>query len=193
MPPPEPSPTISRRNLTKGAAWATPVVLATATAPAYAASTCLDRARIDQAFAATTEYARANYYCNGEPAKLQINFYQSVAALDSCATDVYVNVKNLSGCNINFSDLYPLQLDIQVRNNNVLSTTSTGRSLTSVNTSWDTETVTDNNVSGAPVGSVDADINWNFSGTLPGAGLGDNEADLRIGFGGGTASQNGIW
>ena len=108
MTPAESSPTISRRNLTKGAAWAAPVVLTTAAAPAYAASACLDRARIDQAFAAATEYARANYYCNGEPAKIQINFYQSVAALDSYATDVYVNVKNLSGCNINFSDRYPL-------------------------------------------------------------------------------------
>ena len=79
-----------------------------------------------------------------------------------------------------------------MRNNNTLANSSTGRSLTSVNTSWGTETVVDHSITGAPAGSVDADIHWNFSGTLPGAGLGDNEADLRIGFGdGGTGS--GRW
>lgn len=86
-----------------------------------------------------------------------------------------------------FSEQYPLQLSVQIRNNNVVSN-SPGRSITSIATSWGTATrAPDSSIAGTPVGSVDESISWKFVGTLPGAGLGDNEADLRIGFGDGIS------
>lgn len=51
--------TISRRNLAKGAAWAAPVVIATGTVPAYAASTCTAAARSAIQSAFTTVQTKA--------------------------------------------------------------------------------------------------------------------------------------
>lgn len=203
MPPQEkilentPSPAFSRRTLAKGVAWAAPVVVASSQIPVYAASTCstADKATIDKAFSDAQAYAEANYYCNGSPAQMQINFYQPLAMGDGGATDAYVNVKNLSSCSITFTQQYPLRLDIYIRNNNVV-TGSNRRSITTVATSWGSKTTTwtaNENLSGAPVGSVNDYITWDFIGTLPGTNGGDNEADLRIGFGdggGGSSTWN---
>lgn len=93
-------------------------------------------------------------------------------------------------CNVTFSPEYPLQLDIQVRNNTVLD--DVGRSVTRFATSWGSGRVLSYPMNNKPVGSVNHDFDWAFSGTLPGAGLGDNEADLAMDFGdGGTGS--GRW
>lgn len=176
---------ISRRAVTAGVAWSVPAVAAAAAAPAFAASSCLSE--IDAAFTAAENYVKANYYCNGEPVKLQINLYQPYGALNGFATDIYINVKNLSPCNVTFSQAYPLQLTIDVRNNNVVTTGSRNRDITGVRTSWGGTTGTgeSNTIASAPVGSNQGTIQWAFAGRLPGAGLGDNEADLAIGMGDG--------
>lgn len=99
----------------------------------------------------------------------------------------------VSGCTVNFSNQYPLNLDIQVRNANVVTTGSPRRSIGSVATSWGSQdtTWTSYNINSAPIGTVQDQIDWRFSGTLPGAGLGDNEADLAINFGDGVAISAG--
>lgn len=116
--------------------------------------------------------------------RLQINFYQSNGALIGFTHNTYVNVKNLSGCNVDFSKDYQPNLDVQVRNANVV-TSSPQRSITRVATSWgQNETSwTSYDIGSAPIGTVQDQIDWHFSGTLPSEGLGDNEADLVIDFG----------
>lgn len=179
------SSTLSRRSLAKGIAWTVPAVALATSAPAYAASSCV--AQVEQAFADAQRCAEASYYCNGQPARPEINFYQPPGSLNGYVQDAYVNVKNLSGCNITFSQQFPLQLSIQVRNNNVVN--NTGRAIGRVLTSWGDRTWDSYNIANQPVGSVNHNLTWTFYGSdpLPGNGLGDNEADLVIGFNDGIA------
>lgn len=173
---------LSRRAVTSGLAWSVPAIAAATAAPSFAASFPCTR-QIDDAFAAAQAYVRQNYLCDGQPVKRQLNFFQPAGVGDSVAQQVYVSVKHLSPCNVTFSPEYPLQLDIQVRNNTVLD--DVGRSVTRFATSWGSGRVLSYPMNNKPVGSVNHDFDWAFSGTLPGAGLRDNEADLAMDFGDG--------
>lgn len=183
---------LSRRSVAQGIAWSVPAVAVAASAPAMAASpTCTAESKtiIDQAFADAT----AALSCNGAPLKLEINFYQPLNAGDGFATDAYVNIKNLSRCTYTFTTTNPLKVAIDVVRVNELSVTNV-RDITGVRTSWGSRTwsQTERGSSPVPVGGRDAKIQWTFSGKLPGAGLGDNEADIAIGFGDGATGRGRI-
>ena len=160
---------LSRRAVTSGLAWSVPAIAAATAAPSFAASFPCTR-QIDDAFAAAQAYVRQNYLCDGQPVKRQLNFFQPAGVGDSVAQQVYVSVKHLSPCNVTFSPEYPLQLDIQVRNNTVLD--DVGRSVTRFATSWGSGRVLSYPMNNKPVGSVNHDFDWAFSGTLPGPGWG---------------------
>ena len=174
----------SRRRFARGVAWTLPTTVLATTAPAIAASACPSKSvqLIDDAF----QQAEEQLQCNGRPITLEINFYQPLAANDSSATDAYVNIKNLSSCTMTFSKDFPLEIDIAVRAAETRTVTNR-RSLTGVRTSWGTRTRDDSMPVTGAEGGVHHKIRWEFSGSdpLPGKGLGDNEADLAIGFGGG--------
>lgn len=175
---------ISRRNLTKGALWSVPVVTATTAIPAYAASVCspASRQKIDTAF----NQARSMYQCNGQPAQLELNLYQPLAASDGFASNVAVNVKNISGCTLNFTAQNPLRLTVAVRNN--VSLDNSGRSLSTPSTSQGTITSQDFPVRNQPVGTAQRIVNWSFIGSISP----NQEKDLAIGFLDG-ASPAGRW
>ncbi|MCS6711352.1 hypothetical protein JSY14_04710 [Brachybacterium sp. EF45031] len=179
---------LGRRSLMRGAAWAAPTAAVSLAAPAFAGSSpvvCDPAviAEIDQAFTA----AETLYTCAGQPVKLQINIYQPYGIGDGYATGAFVDVKNLSPCDINFTADNPLRIDVDIRNANVVTTGSENRDITGVYTSWGTLNGTgeSENIAGQPVGSNQGTVEWLFAGLLPGNGLGDNEADLSVQFGDG--------
>jgi len=157
-------------------------------APAASASPVCDPTPIDLAF--------ASRLCNGQPVTLELNFYQPLAAINGYATDVYVNVKNLSNCTIDYTAANPLLLDIQVHNNNVVN--DSRRSITGIRSSWDDISVsrgnvTDYNVANQPVGSVSTSVVWNLSGPGDDTHTAGEEADVVFGFGDGLAGVRGRW
>lgn len=176
----------TRRTIVRGAAWATPVVAMASAAPAMAVSSC-NTGVVDEAFAANP------YRCNGARPKLEINFYQSVSSPNGWGATTYVNVKNLSSCAINFTAANPLRLRVRVRSN---ETNNRRRPSLGFGTSWGTLTATDRATNTTRTGGAittfgDSDMNvvsgtelynidWTFTGNLPGTSGGDNEADLRL-------------
>ncbi|MDY3049195.1 MAG: hypothetical protein SOR40_05415 [Rothia sp. (in: high G+C Gram-positive bacteria)] len=181
---------ISRRSLAKGAAWAAPAVAATAVVPAYAASEtpvspCL--AKIDAAFERAAQEMASTFYCNGAPAKLELNIYQPLGIGNGYATTIQVNVKNISGCALTFTPDFPLQLQVDVRNANVLNDDS--RSLAWPSTSMGTIKYEKfGEMNNKPVGTVNQTITWDFVGTI----RANKEKDLAQGFMDGLATE-GRW
>lgn len=179
---------ISRRTVTQGVAWAAPAVALAVSAPAASASPVCDPTPIDLAF--------ASRLCNGQPVTLELNFYQPLVAINGTATDVYLNVKNLSNCTIDYTAANPLLLDIQVRNNNVVD--DDRRKFTRINSSWDDLSVrrgnvTHYNVANQPVGSVSTSVVWDLSGDGDATHTPGKEADIVFGFGDGGAGFDGRW
>ncbi|MEX3610814.1 hypothetical protein VVR12_07180 [Rothia sp. LK2588] len=93
--------TISRRNLAKGAAWAAPVVIATGTVPAYAASTCTAAARsaIDAAFEQVRTKAFTAYW-----AEVGSGF------IDGSAHNAYFNINNNTQYDLQFTSTQALKI-----------------------------------------------------------------------------------
>lgn len=184
-----------RRALAAGAAWTVPAAAVSVAAPAYAASsgTCNSASvqKIDAAFLK----AEQQFFCNGKPISLDINFYQPVAAGNGYGTDAYVNVTNASSCPVTFSSTQPLNLGVRLMSYNDLSATKvrTGRGLTSVVTSWGTRTVNGGGGIGpqptnGAANQVHHTINWAATGKLAAAGSGDTTADIRFGISDGAVS-----
>lgn len=179
---------ISRRAVTQGVAWAAPAVALAVSAPAASASPVCDPTPIDLAF--------ASRLCNGEPVTLELNLYQPLGALNSTATDAYINVKNLSDCTLEYTAENPLVFDIQVRNNNVLN--DDGRKFTRINSSWDDLSVsrgnvTNYNVANQPVGSVSTSVVWDLSGPGDDTHTPGEEANIAFGFGDAAVRGPGRW
>lgn len=169
-------------------AWAAPAVALAVSAPAASASPVCDPTPIDLAF--------ASRLCNGQPVTLELNFYQPAVAINGTATSVYLNVKNLSNCTIDYTAANQLLFDIQVRNNNVVD--DDGRKFTRINSSWDDLSdsrgnVTHYNVANQPVGSVSTSVVWDLSGDGDATHTPGKEADIVFGFGDGWAGFDGRW
>lgn len=125
------------------------------------------------------------YQCNGQPARLEINIYQPIGALNGYAASVAVNVKNVSGCNLIFTEDNPLRLTVDILNNNVLN--NPGRSLFTPSTSSGTISYTDyGSMANKPVGTVQRTVEWAFVGSIST----NQERDLAIGFGDGSADSS---
>ena len=128
---------ISRRSITKGAAWSVPAVAIAVSSPAMAASaTCstTSQAAIDQAFADALAAAQAI-----TSPLFEINLYQGANMSDGGAQTIYVNVKNISGTDqvIDYSNRLAFDINTYsaatAPNNN---DTRVGRSVGRVTSSW---------------------------------------------------------
>lgn len=164
----------SRRSLAQGAMWAVPTIAATSAIPAYAASICspTSKQKIDEAF----NKARALNQCNGQPAQLELNIYQALAASDGFVSNVAVNVKNLSSCTLNFTAANPLHLTVAIRNN--VSLNDSGRSLSNPSTSQGSISYQNYPIQNQPVGTAQRIVNWTFVGSISP----NQEKDLALGF-----------
>lgn len=114
---PRPTPSITRRGLTKGAAWTLPAVAVASAAPAFAASIsdCPTNARIDQFFAQRrTEVA--NYDgCAGTTSPTFTIWYDGGGGANGALQNSFINVRNQNSCTIDLR-AYPLAFRIDIAN-----------------------------------------------------------------------------
>lgn len=179
-----------------GTAAITPTAWAETTTPAQ------ETAQIDAAF----DMAIDKFRRNGSPTPLEISLFQPLTAINSTAADVYINLKNLTDRDVNFTSPENVRIDLAIRANRDLDDVDQGRAITGFRTSWGDRSLNDSPwvfsnkalpatsrgsqpISDAAHGTVHHTASWRPLGLLaPG-----QEADCVIGFGDGITRRLQRW
>ncbi len=107
--------TVSRRQLTRGVAWAAPAVLAPSQVPVFAASVCPSTAQIDAFFAAQRQKALTYEGCAGVSNPTFTIWYDGPGGFNGYLQNSFINIRNENNCSDDTSQ-YPLAFRVDVRN-----------------------------------------------------------------------------